>query len=155
MVDRRSRSTPAAGSRASSIDCERLREGAEGMPVDALEHALREPRVELRELSEQTTVVAAVGDQDLSVKRRLLEQLERARTAPTLIIDLTHCTFVDSTIIATLQAQRPAGPKHRVEVVLPASGSNAGRALQLVALSDQLPTHRTLEDALASVERGA
>jgi anti-anti-sigma factor len=110
------------------------------------------PCVELREISGHTTIVTLVGEHDLLTRQSLSEQLERARTAATVIVDLTPCTFLDSMIIATLLRTRHAKQAHRVELVLPAPGTIAYRALHLTGLPDFFTTHVTLEDALANAQ---
>jgi anti-anti-sigma regulatory factor len=115
-------------------------------------HPSETPRVELREISGHTTVVALIGEHDLSTKARLLEQFARARMAPIVIVDLTPCTFIDSTIVAALLAFRRSRPRQRVELVLPPRDSDAHRALYLLATPALLPTYETLEGALAEAQ---
>ena len=114
--------------------------------------APRPPQVELRELSAQTSIVALVGEHDLSTRLRLLEQLERVRMSPVVIVDLTRCTFIDSSIIEVLIVACQRSLSQRVEVVMPASGSLAERALELLGASQFLTTHASLERALASTQ---
>ena len=94
------------------------------------------PCVELREISGHTTIVTLVGEHDLLTRQSLSEQLERARTAATVIVDLTPCTFLDSTIIAALLSTRHAKLAHRVDLVLPAPGTIASRALHLTGVPE-------------------
>jgi anti-anti-sigma regulatory factor len=93
-----------------------------------------------------------VGEHDLSTKARLVEQFERARMASIVIVDLTACTFIDSTIIAAILAQRLARPRQRVEIVLPPAGSEPHRALHIGAMPELIATYPTLERALARVQ---
>jgi anti-anti-sigma factor len=108
--------------------------------------------VEIRELSAHTTIVALIGEHDLFTKLRLVEALEQARMAPVVIIDLTACTFVDSTIIETFVRAVRRSLAQRVEFVLPVRRSIVERALSLVGASDFLTIHASLERALASTQ---
>jgi anti-anti-sigma regulatory factor len=62
-----------------------------------------------------------------------------------VIVDLTRCTFLDSTIIECLLEARH---RSRVELALPARGSTADRALRIAGAPDFFTTHAALEEAL-------
>jgi anti-anti-sigma factor len=102
-------------------------------------------RVELREVSGHTTIVALIGEHDLFSRQQIGEELERARLAATVIVDLTHCTFMDSTIIESLLNAR-----HRihVELAMPPRGSIVDRALEITGSTELFATHESLEEAL-------
>jgi len=63
------------------------------------------PRVEREAISLRTSVVTLIGDYDARMRGRLLEELSRTTYVPRLIVDLTPCTFIDATIIATLLSE--------------------------------------------------
>jgi anti-anti-sigma factor len=107
--------------------------------------------VELHEISGHTTILALIGEHDLSTRSSLVEQFRKARMAAIVIVDLTPCTFVDSAIIGVLIGLR-SRPAQRVEFVLPPIGSHVHRALQLGELPRSCATHATLERALANVQ---
>jgi anti-anti-sigma factor len=109
------------------------------------ESAAARPRIELREISGRTTIVALIGEHDLFTKRQLEQKLELARLAALVIVDLTRCTFLDSTIIECLLEARH---RSRVELALPARGSTADRALRIAGAPDFFTTHAALEEAL-------
>jgi hypothetical protein len=69
-----------------------------------------------------------------------------------VLIDLTECTFVDSSVIAAfLQAGRElAQVGGRLEVVVPPDASEVRRAAELTALATVLPVHETTAAALAA-----
>lgn len=102
-------------------------------------------RVELREVSGHTTIVALIGEHDLVSSHRLQEEFERARLAATVIVDLTHCTFLESSIIGSLVRARS---RMRVELALPPAGSSVERALRITGLPELFATHGSLEEAL-------
>ena len=95
-------------------------------------------------------VVALKGDHDLSTKRRLLQALAGVGPKAHVIIDLTRCTFVDSTIIsAILGVSQIAHPsKQTVSLVLPDDTSYVYRALAVIGLHDFVPVHQSIEAAL-------
>jgi anti-anti-sigma regulatory factor len=104
----------------------------------------------VRELSGHTTVVTIAGEHDFRTHRYLERQLLRARSAEAVVIDLSPCTFLDSTIMRTLLAAGASSLPRRVLLVLPTDGSIAFRALNLVRIDEFFPTHARLEDALTA-----
>ena len=104
------------------------------------------PRVERQAISLRTSVVTLIGDHDARMRGRLLEELSRTTYVPHLIIDLTPCTFIDSTIIATLLRCRRFGAR-QVELVVPDEGQ-VSRALGLAGVDILACVHSTLEEAL-------
>ena len=69
-----------------------------------------------------------------------------------IVIDLTPCCFLDSTIIRALLRAKESVLPHRVMLVLPPSGSVVYRALHLVGIQHFLPTYTALEEALRAAE---
>jgi anti-anti-sigma factor len=51
---------------------------------------------------QDTAVVAAVGEIDLSNAPQLAEALAAANGAPRVVVDLTRCTFFDSSCLSVL-----------------------------------------------------
>jgi anti-anti-sigma factor len=122
-------------------------------PVVTRGHAGEAPRVELREISGHTTIVTLVGEHDLFTEPSLREQLEHARMASIVIVDLTRCTFMDSMIMAALLGARHAkGLARRIDLVLPAPGTVASRALHLTGVPEFFENYATLEAALANAQ---
>lgn len=107
------------------------------------------PRVDIHEISGHTTIVALAGEHDLSTKHRVVQGLESARLAATVIVDLASCSFLESTVIESLLHARD---RMHLEIVMPPHGSAADRALHLTGVTDFVATHVSLEDALKSSE---
>ena len=103
-------------------------------------------RVEVNAVSEQTVVVTLLGDQDLPVHGRLRAVLLRAGASRRVLVDLSPCGFIDSTVIAILLNARSRNGR-RVELVVPNSGSVA-RTLNLIRVHKLLTVHETLDAAL-------
>jgi anti-anti-sigma regulatory factor len=106
--------------------------------------------VETRSVPGGGVIVALVGDHDLSAKTQLLESLAGVGRHARLIIDLSRCTFVDSTIIAVvLAASHSTAPcEQRVSLVLPNDTSYVYRALSVIGMRDLVSVHRSIEAAL-------
>lgn len=109
------------------------------------------PFVELHEISPQTMIVRLHGEHDLFTKKRLTTALAQACAAPHLIVDLTPCTFLESSIICALVGARDAREygDATVGLVLPPRGGIARRALEMARVSEYLEVHETIADALA------
>jgi anti-anti-sigma factor len=106
--------------------------------------------VEMRSVPGGGIIVALVGDHDLSTKTQLLARLAGVGRPARLVIDLSGCTFVDSTIIAViLGACHTTSPsEQRVSLVLPNDTSYVYRALSVIGARDLVPIHRSIEAAL-------
>ena len=111
------------------------------------------PAVEVRTASRGVIVLTLIGDHDLATKPMLSAELAGVPPDAAVIVDLTRCTFIDSTVIAALLSARvPDRP--RVSLVLPPDTSYVSRALSVVGMRDLLPAHPSVEAALASLGNG-
>jgi len=93
-------------------------------------------------------VMRVTGDLDLATSPRFEDTLSSAPAASHVVIDLTGCTFLDSSGVRVLvQAARniPEG-RRRVDLVT----ANAGilRVLEITGVDRMLPVHPSLEQAL-------
>jgi anti-anti-sigma factor len=107
-------------------------------------------RIDLHAVADDTIVVTLSGEHDLSTQARLLEALSDAREEPKVIVDLTPCEFLDSTIIRVLVRARQ-GRTQQVAIVAP-GGGYVQRILQLAGGDELLPVHGSFEDALRGLE---
>ena len=112
----------------------------------------RDPHIEVQPAPEGEVVVRLCGDHDLSTKPQLLDALAGVRRASGIVIDLTRCTFVDSTIIAAIMhAVHGRSEKDpTVSVLLPSDTSYVYRALSVAGLRDLLPASHPVEAARRS-----
>ena len=97
---------------------------------------------------EDALVVRVSGDLDLATSPRFSEALAAAAATRHVVIDLTGCTFLDSSGVRALaQAARkiPEGER-RVDVV--AGSPGVRRVLEITGVDRMVPVHRSLEDAL-------
>ena len=91
------------------------------------------------------------GDHDLSTKPQLLDALAGVRRASGIVIDLTRCTFVDSTIIAAiLHAVHGRSDKDPIVSVLLPSGTATSIARFQSPHRDLLPASHPVEAARRS-----
>jgi anti-anti-sigma factor len=112
--------------------------------------------VEVQSVSSSLAIVALVGDHDLSDVGPLEAAFGRAALrAPSVIADLSECTFIDSAVIAALlHAQRVTQQNGgRLAVALPEPNA-VTRVAALVHLPELMPTYPSLADALASFPQG-
>ena len=104
-------------------------------------------------IDEKSAVVTIRGELDLATAIRLkdcLEGLGEAGTADRLVIDLSQCTFVDSSGLEQLVVaqRRTEAPLHIV-----AGESQVREVLALTALDSVFSLHETREDAVESLLR--
>jgi anti-anti-sigma factor len=108
---------------------------------------------DLRVISELTAVTTLSGEHELVTKHLLLEALAQAAPCPNVVIDLTPCSFLDSSILgvffATHNAQRPG--RERLALVLPERSDAVNTAIDLTGVRELVPVHETLDDALRSL----
>ena len=111
------------------------------------------PSIDLRAEPGDVIVLSLIGDHDLATKPSLVAELAALAPEAAVVIDLTRCTFVDSTVIgAILNTRQPNRP--RVSLVLPPDTSYVVRALSVLGVRDLLPVHPTVEAALEALEQG-
>jgi anti-anti-sigma factor len=99
-------------------------------------------------------IVTMRGEHDLSTQPALAHALELAAAHSDLVVDLTECSFVDSTIIRefikTSEALRAKG--EHVLLVIPAEQVGVARIVEMVGLAQFVELHETTEAAFASLE---
>jgi len=111
-----------------------------------------QPSIDVRAEPGGAIVLTLIGDHDLATKPSLVAELATLAPDAAVVIDLTRCTFVDSTVIgAILNTRQPDRP--RVSLVLPPDTSYVVRALSVLGVRDLLPVHPTVEAALEALER--
>jgi hypothetical protein len=117
-----------------------------------VEIAERTASAELVVISERTSVATLYGEHDLFATKRLLETLACARQWPNVIVDLTPCEFLDSSIGEVLiAAHLVRGPDERFELVMLHNDGFASHLPALRRLRKIIPAHESLADALRSV----
>ena len=72
-----------------------------------------------------------------------------------MLVDLSECTFIDSTIIGTLviAAEHAHASGGRCEFVTPPEAGSVHRIAQIAGLHEVLEIHETLDAGIASFQR--
>jgi anti-anti-sigma factor len=112
-------------------------------------------RVEIVLRSPSLAIVSLVGEHDLAQHEPLKEALETAAARrPNVLVDLSGCVFLDSTVISLLlhtQDEVVAGGGH-FALVVPDGSTHTARVLDVMRLGDAVPIHDSLEAAFMRVE---
>jgi anti-anti-sigma factor len=100
--------------------------------------------------SRYTGVVRLCGEHDLATAADI--QYALASVWGDVLVDLTSCEFIDSTVIGTLirdhQARRREG--HRLELLVPPENTTITRTLTIVGVLDALTTDTRSEHSDAA-----
>ena len=101
-------------------------------------------------------VLQVSGDVDLGDGSRLSREIAAAQAdGVAVVVDLSPCTFLDSSgLSALIRAGRAAEAPHRFAVVCPDDGV-VRRVFKLTRAYDLLEVHPQLDRALAAVDAGA
>jgi anti-anti-sigma factor len=112
------------------------------------------PAIEVEALSDEVRVVHLRGEHDLSTKIELAVALAAASERPRVLVDLSDCTFIDSTVIALLLAahRQQVMRNHRLELILPKGANTVERILTLTRVELIITVHETRGAALADLQ---
>ena len=103
------------------------------------------------ETSEGLAVVRVAGDFDLSTIDVFDEELEPSVSADLVVIELSGCTFLDSSGLRTLVRAQRRVAEAGGRLVLVAPSQPARRVLDIATLDRFIPVAATLEEAVNSV----
>jgi anti-anti-sigma factor len=92
-------------------------------------------------------------EHDVSGKRRLTEALATASARLNVVVDLSECTFMDSSVIVAffLARHKLAQRGGRLELVIPREASAIQRVAKVTFLASILPIHETRSAAIAGL----
>jgi anti-anti-sigma factor len=114
------------------------------------------PAVEFSQHVPGVSIVVLRGEHDLNQRADVQEALTRACIHEAVLVDLSQCTFIDSTIIGALifayQAQDKRG--WCLGLIAPPATSIVSRCLHLAALDTTMPVYETRSAALTGLARG-
>lgn len=101
--------------------------------------------VELRPVPAFAAVVKLRGEHDIATSERLRDVL--APIAGTVLVDLSECAFVDSSVITALvlDSRERAREQERLELLVPAANATVARTLELCGVTEILTVHGALE----------
>jgi anti-anti-sigma factor len=102
-------------------------------------------------------VVTLFGEHDLTSKQRLTEAIARASVRTGVLVDLSPCTFIDSTVIGLLFLARGQHAERggRLELVIPPSAATVARVAELTLLGELVPIHDDRDTAILSLHARA
>jgi anti-anti-sigma factor len=120
------------------------------------------PREDLREPTAIGTefclpgiaLITLRGEHDLTSKHTLAEALSTASAQLNVLVDLSECTFIDSTVIATFFRARERLRRRggRLELLIPQTATNIRRLAKITLLDKILPIHETRSAAITSFQ---
>jgi anti-sigma B factor antagonist len=98
------------------------------------------------------SVVTLRGEHDLSTEPLLARALEDAAAHCDVVVDLSECTFIDSTVIASLiRGASAAGARdERFALVIPPGQRQVARVARMIRLGEFVAVHESQDAALAS-----
>jgi anti-anti-sigma factor len=116
--------------------------------------AQQEEIVGVEFVSTRVAIVALRGEHDISTRTLIVPALAAAAQCPHVVIDLTECTFADSSVISTMldAAVRKASAGGALELIVPCGTAGVWRTLELMGVVGLLRVHETREAAIASIE---
>lgn len=102
-------------------------------------------------------MVTLGGDHDVASRGSIADAFSVAATGRDLLVDLSECTFIDSTIIKLLLQTMRALEENdaRLELVIDSAGSgHVARVAELMGIGEVIPTHETRSDGIRSLAGG-
>ena len=113
-----------------------------------------QPRAaEVESLTDEIAIVTVRGEHDVGTKSELEDALARAGLRRHVLVDLSHCDFMDSTVLAVLlsahrtQAERGG----HLELVIPTGAHPIERIATLTGIRAIVTTHPTRDTGLSSI----
>jgi anti-sigma B factor antagonist len=99
-------------------------------------------------LQDGVVVVRVEGELDMATSDRFEEALGAPAPGGRLVIDLTECTFLDSSAVRLLVGAARAADESAGRVSLVARDPGILRVLEIAAVDTMLPVHDSLDSAL-------
>jgi anti-anti-sigma factor len=111
------------------------------------------PTVSLELQAPDLAIVTLAGEHDLNSRAELGDTLERASAQRFVLVDLSPCAFIDSTVLALIVStcQRVWERDGRIELVIPRNSAAVQRILSIAGLTTFLTIRGTRDEAIASL----
>ena len=110
-------------------------------------------RLRIGALGERMPVLFVEGELDLAGVDAVEQALHEATPhGAAVIVDLTACSFIDSTGIATLLRAGGHNGSARTTLAIACDGGQVARTLELTDVGRLVPIFRTCEDAARALE---
>jgi anti-anti-sigma factor len=109
--------------------------------------------IEVRFHSPTASVVTLRGEHDLDSRPGVMLGLAAASAHGDVLVDLSECTFIDSSIISAflLAAKRLQERDGALELVIPPDARHLHRILEMTSVQTILPSHETCGAGIASI----
>jgi anti-anti-sigma factor len=121
--------------------------------VAAEEHERAESSVEVENPAPGLAILSLRGEHDLATRGALKETLARAGEGRDVLVDLSDCTFLDSTVLGVLLAfslEREATGA-RIGLIVPPEAQIVFRIAHVSGLSAFIPIYASREAGAAEV----
>jgi anti-anti-sigma factor len=104
--------------------------------------------VTVESVPDGSAVVHVSGELDLAAAPRFEEALGSIRDAPGVVIDLTGCTFLDSSGVRILAQSAREASERGARLDLVAADPAVVRVLEITTVDTMAPVHASLDDVL-------
>jgi anti-sigma B factor antagonist len=110
-------------------------------------------RATVAEIGSRIALVSVSGELDLYAERELREALEAAELLglPSVVVDLSAVTFMDSTIGGILLSEATKRNSDEGGLVLVSNGKRTSRVLEVAGIDQVVTVHPTLHAALQAL----
>lgn len=104
-------------------------------------------------IAPHVAVIAIRGEHDLSTEPALRAALEEGAAHSSVLVDLSECSFLDSTVVASLlrAAGRVQARGEQLALLIPRAHSQVRRVAEMTLLGEFLPIYTSREDALTDL----
>jgi anti-sigma B factor antagonist len=94
------------------------------------------------------------GEHDIGTAAMLQAALDEAIAHSSVIVDLSECAFIDSTVITLLlkARQRVSDRGEQMVIVLPPEQHQVARVIEMTGLAEFLPIFQLRDDAIAALK---
>ncbi len=122
----------------------------------AEEHERAESSVDVEHPAPGLAIVSLRGEHDLGTRQRLAETLGQAGDGCDLLVDLSDCTFLDSTVLGVLlaAAQEREAAGSRLGLVVPPETHIVYRITSVAGIAAFLPIYPSREAGAGDLRRG-
>jgi anti-sigma B factor antagonist len=122
--------------------------------VAAEEHApTAEPSLDVEHPTADLTIVNVRGEHDLGNRQALAETLAAIGDRCDVLVDLSECTFIDSTVLGVLlaAAQEREAAGARLGLVIPPGTHIVFRITEVAGVASFLPIYASRDQAVAGL----
>ena len=123
----------------------------------AEEHERAQSSVDVEHPTPGLAIVSLRGEHDLGTRQGLAETMAQAGEGRDLLVDLSACTFLDSTVLGVLlaAAQEREAAGSQLGLVVPPETHIVYRITSVAGIAAFLPIYPSREAGAAGMRRGA